>query len=77
MPIFAILFSDNYKNKQTFFRSYCTVMNLTKFVHKGVEFEALLAPRGVRCGEGVSIPLPTGMGCGERAVPPLQKILDF
>ena len=38
----------------------------------GASIEAPKAPRKVGCGEGV--PLPTGEGSGDGAVPPPQKI---
>jgi len=38
--------------------------------------EAPKAPRGVGCGEGVSLS-PPGEGSGEGAVPPPQKIFDY
>ena len=42
----------------------------------GAMIEAPKAPRGVRCGEGVS-PSPLEVGSGERAVPLPRKCFQF
>jgi len=40
---------------------------------KGAKIEAPKAPRGWGCGDGASAS-PLGVGSGEEAVPPVQKI---